>query len=91
MIHYYETLDLGFKRRDLGDAVWEKEYGYDWFITEKTIAKLKGRKRIVADWCPAERFITVGVVDEHGKYLNKHTCETVEEYKELTKILNTDK
>lgn len=45
-INYKEVIDLGFKRKDLGnDSVFFNQYGFEWFIV---IMKLK--KGIYAEW-----------------------------------------
>jgi len=59
MIKYKDTIERGFKRFDLGnDQVWLDQYGYEWFITEKKLAKLK-KGNITANWCPETQTIEV--------------------------------
>ena len=89
MITYKETLDLGFKRNDLGgDEVWFNEFGYECFITKKTICKLKGGSKIVAQWCPDYKVIELLLLDRDHFISNTITVNSVEKFKELTQIFN---
>lgn len=46
-ITYQEALDLGFERTEFCDPVWEKKYGYGYFVM---CLILSNRFRI--DWAP---------------------------------------
>lgn len=87
MIKYKETIDRGFKRRDFGnDSVWFDEFGYEWFITEKTIIKLK-KGNISANWCPDTKTIEVmRLID--GLVKSRKTFKTIEEFDYLDSFLN---
>jgi hypothetical protein len=87
MIKYKETIDRGFKRKDLGnDSVWFDEFGYEWFITEKVIIKLK-KGNITANWCPETKTIEVmRLID--GLVKSRKSFKTLEEFDYLDSFLN---
>ena len=87
MIKYKETLDRGFKRKDLGnDSVWFNEFGYEWFITEKVLAELK-KGNITANWCPETKTIEVmRLVD--GFVKAQKSFKTIDEFNEFDSFLN---
>ena len=87
MIKYKETLDRGFKRKDLGnDSVWFNEFGYEWFITEKVLSKLK-KGNITANWCPETKTIEVmRLVD--GSIKAQKSFKTIDEFEEFDSFLN---
>jgi len=87
MIKYKETLDRGFKRKDLGnDPVWFNEFGYEWFTTEKVLAKLK-KGNITANWCPETKTIEVmRLVD--GFIKAQKSFKTIDEFDEFDSFLN---
>ena len=87
MIKYKETIDRGFKRRDFGnDSVWFDEFGYEWFITEKRLAKLS-KGNITANWCPDTKTIEVmRLID--GLVKSRKTFKTIEEFDYLDSFLN---
>ena len=87
MIKYKETIDRGFKRKDLGcDEVWFDQYGYEWFITEKRIAKLS-KGNITANWCPETQTIEVmRLID--NQIQRRKTFKTIEEFDEFDSFLN---
>lgn len=87
MIKYKETLDRGFKRKDLGnDSVWFDEFGYEWFITEKRLAKL-GKGNITANWCPETKTIEVmRLID--GLVKSRKSFKTIEEFDYFDSFLN---
>jgi hypothetical protein len=85
MIKYKETIDRGFKRKDLGnDSVWFDEFGYEWFITEKVIIKLK-KGNITANWCPETKTIEVmRLID--GLVKSRKSFKTLEEFDYLSSL-----
>lgn len=87
MIKYKETLDRGFKRKDLGnDSVWFDEFGYEWFITEKVISKFK-IGNITANWCPETKTIEVMRII-NGLVKSRKSFKTIEEFDYLDSFLN---
>lgn len=87
MITYKETIDRGFKRLDLGgDAVWFNQYGYEWFLTEKKLAKL-GKGNITANWCPETKTIEVMRL-LNGKIYARKSFDTIKEFDEFDSFLN---
>ena len=87
MITYKETIDRGFKRRDFGnDSVWFDMYGYEWFITEKRLAKL-GKGNITANWCPETKTIEVMRLLNGTIYAQK-SFDTIEKFDEFDSFLN---
>jgi hypothetical protein len=87
MIKYKETIARGFKRKNLGgDKVWFDRYGYEWFITEKRIAKLS-KGNITANWCPETQTIEVmRLID--NQIQRRKTFKTIEEFDEFDSFLN---
>ena len=87
MIKYKETIDRGFKRRDFGnDSVWFDEFGYEWFITEKRLAKLS-KGNITANWCPDTKTIEVmRLID--GLVKSRKSFKTIEEFDYFDSFLN---
>jgi hypothetical protein len=87
MIKYKETIDRGFKRKNLGgDEVWFDQYGYEWFITEKRIAKLS-KGNITANWCPETQTIEVmRLID--NQIQRRKTFKTIEEFDEFDSFIN---
>lgn len=82
MIKYDETIQVGFERKNLGnDNVWFKEFGYEWFITEKIILK-KGKFKIIANWCPDVKKIDVLHVQE-ARVIARRIFNDIESYKEF--------
>jgi hypothetical protein len=87
MIKYKETIDRGFKRKDFGgDKVWFDQYGYEWFITEKRIAKLS-KGNITANWCPETKTIEVMRLI-CGSIQARKSFKTIQEFDEFNKIFN---
>jgi hypothetical protein len=82
MIKYKEAIDRGFKRNDLGyDSVWFNEYGYEYFIAEKQLVKLK-KFEILANWHPETQTIEVmRIVDSTIRAKKQFT--TIEEFDEF--------
>jgi len=87
MIKYKDTIDRGFKRFNLGgDQVWFDMYGYDWFITEKRLAKLS-KGNITANWCPETK--TIKVMRLVGGHIQaSKTFKTIEEFDKFDSSLN---
>jgi hypothetical protein len=87
MIKYTETIDRGFQRKDLGnDSVWFDEFGYEWFVTEKIVCKLK-KGSITANWCPDTKTIEVmRLID--GTVKSRKSFKTIEEFDYLDSFLN---
>jgi hypothetical protein len=87
MIKYKETIDRGFKRKNLGgDKVWFDRYGYEWFVTEKRIAKLS-KGNITANWCPETQTIEVmRLID--NQIQRRKTFKTIEEFDEFDSFIN---
>jgi hypothetical protein len=87
MIKYKETIDRGFKRRDFGnDSVWFDEFGYEWFITEKRLAKLS-KGNITANWCPETKTIEVMRLLD-GMVKARKSFDTIEKFDEFNEFLN---
>jgi len=87
MIKYKDTIDRGFKRLNLGnDQVWLDQYGYDWFITEKRLAKLS-KGNITANWCPETQTIEVMRLVGGEIYAQK-SFKTIEEFDKFDSFLN---
>jgi hypothetical protein len=89
MIKYKEAIDRGFKRNNLGyDSVWFDEFGYEYFIAEKQLAKLK-RGEILANWSPETQTIEVmRIIDNTIRAKKIYT--TIEEFDEFDSFF-TDK
>jgi hypothetical protein len=89
MIKYKEAIDRGFKRNNLGyDSVWFDEFGYEYFIAEKQLAKLK-RGEILANWSPETQTIEVmRIIDNTIRAKKIYT--TIEEFYEFDSFF-TDK
>lgn len=89
MIKYKEAIERGFKRNDLGyDSVWFDEFGYEYFIAEKQLAKLK-RGEILANWSPETQTIDVmRIIDNTIRAKKIYT--TIEEFDEFDSFF-TDK
>jgi hypothetical protein len=87
MIKYKETIDRGFKRKDFGgDKVWFDQYGYEWFITEKRIAKLS-KGNITANWCPETQTIEVmRLID--NQVVGRKSFKTIREFDEFDSFIN---
>lgn len=87
MIKYKEVIDRGFKRINLGnDSIWFDEYGYDWFICEKKLAKLS-KGNITANWCPETRTIEVMRLIDH-KVKGRISFKNIQSFDEYDKFLN---
>jgi hypothetical protein len=87
MIKYKDTIARGFKRRDFGnDSVWFDEFGYEWFITEKRLAKLS-KGNITANWCPETRTIEVMRLLD-GMVKARKSFDTIEKFDEFNEFLN---
>jgi hypothetical protein len=87
MIKYKDTIDRGFKRRDFGgDKVWFDQYGYEWFITEKRIAKLS-KGNITANWCPETKTIEVMHLI-NGSIQARKSFKTIREFDEFNEFFN---
>lgn len=89
MIKYKEVIDRGFKRNDLGhDSVWFDEFGYEYFIAELQLAKLK-RGEILANWSPETQTIDVmRIIDNTIRAKKIYT--TIKEFDEFNSFF-TDK
>jgi hypothetical protein len=89
MIKYKKAIDRGFKRNNLGyDSVWFDEFGYEYFIAEKQLAKLK-RGEILANWSPETQTIEVmRIIDNTIRAKKIYT--TIEEFDEFDSFF-TDK
>jgi hypothetical protein len=87
MIKYKETIDRGFKRKNLGgDKVWFEQYGYEWFVTEKRIAKLS-KGNITANWCPETQTIEVmRLID--NQVVGRKSFKTIREFDEFDSFIN---
>jgi hypothetical protein len=87
MIKYKETIDRGFKRKNLGgDKVWFDQYGYEWFVTEKRIAKLS-KGNITANWCPETQTIEVmRLID--NQVVGRKSFKTIREFDEFNEFFN---
>jgi len=87
MIKYKETIDRGFKRKNLGgDKVWFDQYGYEWFVTEKRIAKLS-KGNITANWCPETQTIEVmRLID--NQVVARKSFKTIREFDEFDSFIN---
>ena len=77
-INYQDVIDLGFKRENMNDSVFESQYGYKWFLVTKKLYK-----GIVAEWNCNDR--TVKIV-RYKKSDVKSKIE-VEDLKELKKYI----
>jgi len=90
MIKYKDTIDRGFKRFDLGnDQVWLDQYGYEWFITEKKLAKLS-KGNITANWCPETKTIEVmRLID--GQIMERQSFSDLVAFDKFDKFLNPSK
>lgn len=85
MITYNETIQRGFKRKQLGnDNVWFNRHGYNYFFTQKTVAELKGCK-LVAYWMPDTMRIELCLQKKH-KIITRVKVESIEEFDLITKI-----
>jgi hypothetical protein len=89
MIKYKDTIDRGFKRRYLGgDQVWFDQYGYEWFICEKRLAKL-AKGNITANWCPETQTIEVmRLID--GSIMERQSFSDIAAFDKFDKFLNPD-
>jgi hypothetical protein len=87
MIKYKDTIARGFKRRDFGnDSVWFDQYGYEWFITEKRLAKL-AKGNITANWCPETQTIEVmRLID--GRIMERQSFSDIAAFDKFDKFLN---
>jgi hypothetical protein len=87
MIKYKEAIDRGFKRRNLGeDSVWFDEYGYEWFVAEKKLAKLR-KGTITANWCPETQTIEVmRIIDSMVRA--RKTFTTIKDFDEFDSFIN---
>lgn len=90
MIKYKEVIGRGFKRIELGnDSVWYDNHGYNWFLCEKVLAKLKGDEQIIANWCPEDMAIELlRIKKSTGDILFKLVFDDINEFDIHTQIFN---
>lgn len=80
MIKYKEAIDLGFKRVDGRDTVFENTYGYEYFFLEKYLLKAKKGVHILANWNPESMDIDLMKCDKDGNILSQLNFTDIEDY-----------
>ena len=53
-INYQDVIDLGFKRKNMNDHIFEQQNGYGWFLV-----RMKLYKGIVAEWSCETRTVEI--------------------------------
>ena len=77
-INYEDVIELGFKREDMNDSVFEQKNGYGWFLVRKKLYK-----GILAEWDCETR--TVKIV--RYKKIDVKAKIEVEDLEELKKYI----
>ena len=59
-INYQDVIDLGFKRKNMNDHIFEQQNGYEWFLV-----RMKLYKGIVAEWSCENRTVQIVRYEKH--------------------------
>ena len=82
-IAYKCLLDKGFKRKNLGsDKVFFNEFGYEWFILSKKLAK-----NWFMNWDPSTRKVELLKEDKAGFILIRERMKDEEEVDRFIRLL----
>jgi hypothetical protein len=84
-INYADLMELGFKRINCNDTVWEKIHGYPYFIVQR---KLK--KRVKLCWDIETHEVEMIKHDKHGTILKRYERLSLPIIKALVEMFSKD-